>query len=391
VKIWLFDLDGVLVIPGGYRESLKRTVGHFAAEMGYPDSILHDEDIDAFEARGMTCEWDISATCVTALAFAAWHANPAMRLPSDFSSMLRKIQSLEFTHPLPSFSVLAQTLRELPIAPTPSHAALNHFIAQARDSGNDKSRIQEIETLLFILLSHPRDAIQSPVLRYFQHLSLGSRIFSEHYNVAADFASPSLLEELDQPALSPRSSDRLRQAWQDGSLRAAVLTNRPSRPRLALSTDSYPPEAELALRGACLEFLPLTGSGHTLWLAQKHGRTEDAYCKPNPVHALAAIGVALGAKAEEALEAGRMLVEENLLVAPLDELAMKIVTVTVFEDSSTGVLSTRSAVDLLRKANVDAKFNAIGIATGGEKTNALIALGASVFPSMDLALDQQLA
>jgi hypothetical protein len=385
-NIWLFDLDGVLVISSGYREALKRTVGHFAAAMGYAENILRDEDIDAFEARGMTSEWDISATCVAALAFAIWQANPALRLPPALPDTLAELRAPRWVRPPPSFTLLAQILKEAPPAATPSHAALEYYRRAARALHADSQRAAEIGTQLSILLERPRDVVMSPVLRYFQHLSLGSQVFAEHYGIPADFPSPSLLETLDKPALSPRMSVRLRQALQTGQIHAAVLTNRPSRPDLPAAANLYPPEAELALRSAGLDFLPHVGSGHMLWLAQRYGKHADAYCKPSAAHALAAIGTALGGTAEAALEAGRQLLEEGRLIAPLAALRAGPVALTVFEDSSTGVVSLRAAAEALQKAGIEATLSAVGIAADGEKRSALQALGTLAFSKIDDAL-----
>jgi hypothetical protein len=145
----------------------------------------------------------------------------------------------------------------------------------------------------------------------------------------------------------------------------------------------------MALRAAQLELIPLIGSGHMLWLAQQHGKHEDAYCKPNAAHALAAIGVALGGKAEEALEAGRLLLEEGRVVDPLTVLRDCPTVISVFEDSSTGVNALLSAVETLFQAGLDVDARIIGIAVHGEKRRALEALGAVVYTGIDEALAAQ--
>jgi len=45
MQVWLFDLDGVLICPGGYRAALKATVNHFTRAMGLGDYPLADETI----------------------------------------------------------------------------------------------------------------------------------------------------------------------------------------------------------------------------------------------------------------------------------------------------------------------------------------------------------
>jgi hypothetical protein len=133
----------------------------------------------------------------------------------------------------------------------------------------------------------------------------------------------------------------------------------------------------------------LMGSGHMLWLAQKYNRHEDAYCKPSPVHCVAAIALAIGAHAEDALEAARTLVEEHRRTAPLDLLATNTNQITIFEDSSTGIVATQSAVEILKQAGINIQAHIIGIATGGEKDRTLETLGADIFHSIDFALEMQ--
>jgi hypothetical protein len=45
MNVWLFDLDGVLIRPEGYREALRRTVAHFSREMGNPERPLEESAI----------------------------------------------------------------------------------------------------------------------------------------------------------------------------------------------------------------------------------------------------------------------------------------------------------------------------------------------------------
>jgi hypothetical protein len=390
-EIWLFDLDGVLVIPGGYQESLKRTIGHFAAAMGYPADVLRDADIEAFEARGITCEWDISAACVAALALGIWIANPSLELPLEPFAAWKALGAKNLDRPTPDFVGLAEAMSAAPPAPTPSHAALAILRGKMRVQSYGAARVVAMEKLLSAWLGNPRDVLQSPVLRFFQHLTLGDQVFADHYGTPAEFASPSLLETLDQPALSPTSYDVRSRAMHSGALHAAILTNRPNRPALPGTATRYPPEAELALQAARLETVPLVGSGHMLWLAQQHGRHEDAYCKPNAVHALAAIGAALGAAPEAALEAGRILFEEARAAAPLTELKSARYRVTVFEDSPTGILALLGASAALRQAELEVEVRLIGIAPEGVKRAALEKLGARVYPNLDSAIAAQFA
>lgn len=58
--IFLFDIDGVLVEPAGYRAAVHATLRHFLAPAGIPACLLPDDEIlQDFEASGLTSEWDM--------------------------------------------------------------------------------------------------------------------------------------------------------------------------------------------------------------------------------------------------------------------------------------------------------------------------------------------
>ncbi len=72
----LFDVDGVLVHPVGYRAALRALVDRFAAQTGIgPD----DNEIAFFEACGFINEWDSGAVCVSAILLAALDQRPDLR------------------------------------------------------------------------------------------------------------------------------------------------------------------------------------------------------------------------------------------------------------------------------------------------------------------------
>ena len=51
-KILLFDMDGVLLEPGGYHKALTETVRLIGESLGYKNVELTPADIAAFEAAG---------------------------------------------------------------------------------------------------------------------------------------------------------------------------------------------------------------------------------------------------------------------------------------------------------------------------------------------------
>jgi hypothetical protein len=388
MNVWLFDLDGVLIRPGGYREALRRTATHYSQAAGYATAPLSEDVIESFEAQGITCEWDICGICAMADIFGIWRANPELHLAGDLAACQAQLRSAELAHPARDYPGWARRVGAFG-GETPSAAALQVFKHEAGRAESDLVRTAEFETILSAVLGNPREFSRSPVMQYFQQFTLGSRAYADHYRVLPEVETPSLLAELDRPALSESSRERILKLQRNGSIQAAIITARPCRPQSAGNdTFDYPPEAEIALKLAGLETLPLAGAGQMQWLARRHHQAVDAYLKPSPVHALAALALALGKKETDALESARLLVEEGKMLPPWNSMADAELRILVFEDSPTGVIGTQSAVDLLRRKHLGCVLSICGIATGAEKRAALQSLGARLFETTDAALDE---
>jgi phosphoglycolate phosphatase-like HAD superfamily hydrolase len=388
MNLWLFDLDGVLIHPGGYREALRRTVAHFSRAAGLPERKLDESTIEAFEAQGITCEWDIAGICLMAVIFTLWRANPALHLPPDLEDCLDALRSADFSRPEADYADWAHQVGALG-GETPSASALKLFKQEAGHASEDLMRLNEFDTLLGLVLGHPREFARSPVMQYFQQFTLGSRAYEQQYGVAPILETPSLLAELDRPGISAVARERILALQAEKRIHSVIITARPCRPQAAGDNlADYPPEAEIAQKVLGLEALPLVGAGHMQWLARQHGQISDGYLKPSPVHSLAALALALGGEENAALEAARVFVEEGKMLSPLDSLKATGAAVTVFEDSPTGVIGTQSAVDLLKRKYLDIRISILGVAKGGEKRAVLQSLGAEVFDTTDDALNR---
>lgn len=388
MNLWLFDLDGVLIHPAGYREALRRTVAHFSRAAGYPERHLEESTIESFEAQGITCEWDIAGICLMADIFTLWKANPALHLPPDLEECLGALGSAERARPEPDYAAWAHHVGALG-GETPSASAMKLFKQEAGHADGDLIRLNEFDTLLGLVLGHPREFARSPVMQFFQQFTLGSRGFAQQYGIAPVLETPSLLSELDRPGISAAARDRILALQAEKRIHSAIITARPCRPLSAGDNlADYPPEAEIAQKVLGLESLPLAGAGQLQWLARQNGQISDGYLKPSPVHSLAAITLALGGGESASLEAARVFVEDGKLLPPLAELKQTAAAVTVFEDSPTGVIGTQSAVDLLKRKYLDIHISIFGVAAGGEKRTVLESLGAEVFGTTDEALNR---
>ena len=65
--VFLFDIDGVLVEPHGYRLATQAVLKHFTGRMGIDEQYPGDEMMDYFDSRNIISEWDVSGLCMAAI------------------------------------------------------------------------------------------------------------------------------------------------------------------------------------------------------------------------------------------------------------------------------------------------------------------------------------
>lgn len=366
----LLDVDGVLVHPAGYKDALRATVDHFAAQMGQPALALTYDEIAVFEACGITNEWDSGAICISALLLAALGQRPDLRR-ATFDDTLAAIRSAGITLTCPDFAEAART-----VAATGRdgyHPAQVYLDLLAAHTASD------ILPLLRILLHDVYDVLATPTTRVFQTYTLGSTRFAETYGAPALFESESYLVTRDKPLLNTASRERLIDWAQAPDHGAVVYTARPSlEPSDLLAAEAhdlatpFAPEAELAIELLGVDgALPLVGQGRVAWLALHNGRNTAEYVKPSPVQALMAIGTAATGQESASGHAAVALAEQGKLTGPLATLQGRPVRIIVCEDATGGIRATHGAVDLLQRAGVDATFEAVGISPNPEKRAAL--------------------
>jgi FMN phosphatase YigB (HAD superfamily) len=109
MKILLFDMDGVLLESHGYHLALQETVRRMALALGFWDASLSSNDIAAFEAGGITSEWDVAAISTALLLETAWRDEPGLGLPNSLDpnsanaigsilSLQRQLQPLRYRY-----------------------------------------------------------------------------------------------------------------------------------------------------------------------------------------------------------------------------------------------------------------------------------------------------
>lgn len=374
MRVLLFDMDGVLLEPHAYHRALVDTVSHVGRVLGYGDIIMNGTEITAFEAAGVSSEWDSAAICAALLLENLWREFPWATLPD---------------------ASLARVLPDHGVAPP----AFRPFIGSL-----SKADLQELSPLLRaerLLLSGPgprtptqRQAIReilrkarqidgSLTHRLFQELVLGSRDFALTYALPPLMDTASYLREYDLPTLPAHTQVRLVKWLQEDDHWASIFTSRPSRPVGDLFCT---PEAEIGVKSVGLENLPVVGLGGLSWLSVHRDCDPDSFLKPSPVHALAALRVALSGDLQEALEAAAALVLDGRVDSAWNDLSGA--EIYAFEDTAGGMQSARAARELLDRHGVEAELSLFGITDSEAKRQALEAMGAAVVSSLSVALDR---
>lgn len=373
MRILLFDMDGVLLDPHAYHRALMDTVSQVGRILGYGDVRITGPDIAAFEAAGVSSEWDSAAICAALLLENLWQVYPTLILPGEPVKPLLPQQGIAPPDFQAFFCALSQTD---PAEVPPLHRA-EHLLL----SGPTSRTWEQRRTLQGILRS-ARQIEGSLTHRIFQELVLGSSVFATTYDLPAALNTESYLLQYDLPTLSTRTRLRLIKWLQDSDHRAAIFTSRPSQP---VGDPFCTPEAEMGAQSAGLDHLPIVGLGGLFWLSARYGRDPDCFRKPSMVHALAAMRVAVGGGVQEALEAAAVMFLDGQADSGWNDLSGA--EIYVFEDTAGGLQSARRAQDTLVKNSVTPELSLYGITDSEPKRQALEAMGATVVPSLSVALD----
>jgi hypothetical protein len=387
-KLLLFDIDGVLVDPRGYLRALQDTVAHFTGAMGTGELPPSEDQVRAFEAHGITSEWDSGAICLAYVLLQRLRTEPPGSLEADWEIALQALAAAPCPLAPPDYSSLAARVGAHIASCTGVAEAARALLWQDVLSGDELAPLlSALAQLLEQLLGHTYDFHRCPTTRHFQHLVLGAQGVRDAYQVEPQSEADSYLELYDTPLLEEESRLRLCEVARSGTVRAALYTARPSLvpAELGMSAPGSTPEAETARSLLHLEAFPILGLGSLRWLAARTNLVVEHLVKPSPVQALAAIGLAACGEQKPALDAAYALHFEGSLQSPLADLDGS--AVYVFEDAPSGLTAASRAADLLQHAGISAQLLPHGIAAGaGPKRAALQAQGVPTYASVNDAL-----
>jgi hypothetical protein len=363
MKILLLDMDGVLLEPRGYHRALQDTVAIIGRILGYRGVHLSSQDIAAFEAAGVSNEWDSSAICTALLLDRLWPEYPVLTLPSTLAPPLFPVHNI----PPPDFEAFIRTLSQAHLIEMPPLSRAEHLFHDLDSRTNDQRQaIQDV-------LRHAHEIDNSLTHRLFQESVLGSRTFGETYGLAPALNTGSYLLEHDRSTLSEQDKAELSNWLRTPGHRAVIFTNRPSR---SVGGHFCSPEAEMGAQGIGLSFLPILGLGGLIWLAAQRKLDVAAFHKPAPVHALAALRLAVGDSLEAAVQAAAALALDGRTDRRWS--ALNGAKVYVFEDTAGGLVSIRKAREILARIQVTVEVQLYGITDSALKRQALQSVGATV-------------
>ena len=341
-RIFLLDIDGVLLEPRGYRAALRGTIHRFT------DSHLEveEETLEELERRGISSEWDMAPLLLAAYWAEILSRQPIPDLPSDVASAASAISrqrtaDVSRGFVVPEFALVSG-----------QYPATTAFRAGSFPSIPNGLRRN--------LLTETRNVHLSRTTRTFQQFTLGSRQYAETYGLPAEFESESLLRSHDTSNIDDKIRAVLRKS---GHL--AAITSRPSRPprELAQSSVGYAPEAELALELVGMADIPLVAFGKLEYLAAREGLDPAALVKPSPFQALAGVLAAWTGQEWSSLQAADHWRRTGSLNGLFGRLP-KTFEIIVVEDTMGGIHAVRAAAGILRSAGLEVGVRAIGLTSG---------------------------
>lgn len=346
-RIILLDIDGVLVQPGGYRAALRATVQRFVGDIKIEEDVLTD-----LEKRGISSEWDMAPLIIASYLDMVLSKHPMPNLPDEVSAAAQQIKqqyplNLPVPPSIPGFDLV---IGQYP-AETAFHVGCFKHLP---------------EKLRRKLLNDSRNVHKSETMRTFQLFSLGSKNYTETYQLPAEFEAESLLLKKDRTNINASVRARLKHP----NNHLVAFTARPSLPprEVGGATLGYAPEAELALDLVGLKDIPLMAFGKLEYIAAQHGLDPAILVKPSPFQALAAILAAWNGDEISALQAAHDWHDTGKLKSGFSELPSAFELVVV-EDTMGGIRSACAAGEILQDAGFDVHFRPFGL-TSNSKAKA---------------------
>ena len=377
-----FDIDGTLMNPLGYRQATRDTIAHIFSEFGMSNIQVLESNLSAFEAQGITSEWDMIPLYLLAWMEKCFELYTPLKRIKDRNDLAIYFASASesIIDPSEIINILGKKLRS-GIAPT-------EFILEDINNGDDLNKLPYVQKyagwLIPDLLTSTRDIEVSNSTRIFQNLILGDQVFMDICGIIPQIKTDLYLIKYDNVFLNEKSLTKLKNSEKRKSSYICAITARPSLPAnfeiYKHSSNFYFPEAELAIKKLGIENLNVVGYGTVKSFAEQIDMNAESVIKPSFIHSLIALAISCETNFDNILEFLKL--NRNGLQA-LDQIFIGLELILpdwvlsnksflhVFEDSPVGIQSVKMLNKLLVNNGIDSNIIAYGIASDSQKINSL--------------------
>jgi hypothetical protein len=383
--ILLFDMDGVLVEPRRYRASLQSTMDFFGKIMGWDSLYPGEKTIAWFEAKGIISEWDIAPIYIAWVIESVLENHPELPIPSDLLSFCEMTKKARIPKPENNIEGIIGQLPSLKKSGF-TYCDLLLFLIETGPARLIFSRLAGT-SLINSILQYSRNVHQNIITRVFQEVYLGQRTFEDTFHLSAICFDQFTQHIVDYQLINPEWNEKLKRFNRGGTVEMAIMTARPSAQDYPAGDGriEFSPEADIVVEQLEWNRIPMIGLGQLQYAADQLGYTSVDLIKPSPVHALGAIGAALSKNLLESIEAGWNLI--NCIPTTFYDSFPEL-DIHIFEDSPTGIIGTKKAVDLLDIQQIPVHLTKWGISSDPNKIKELENLGAHIVPSVNEALEK---
>jgi len=390
-SILLFDLDGVLIYPGGYKAAFRATLENLLSKMHVSFYMPSIDIYETFESVGIGSEWDmLPITFVIILDHILPHV-PEIKDLTSFEDCLGVVSKHSLSENVIDYHQTLKAITPLfSASDTPLNGMLEHL--------SETELLPNIQStaLLKGVITESRSINNSLILRTFQNYVLGDKAFEKIYHQPADFSTPSFIEVFDRSLISNTSLNKIKSLVKNPNTYPVVSTLRTSAPpkEICFPQDRFPSESDLALDLLDGFSPPVIGYGKMANLANEYGVPVESLIKPSPIQTLGAIATAYSGKEWDALRWAHHIHnmhERNTTLKEINDRfnihLPKQADIHIFEDANIGIISCNEAASLLSALGYQYNYYLWGIALEQQKITALQNVGAKVFSSFDEAID----
>ncbi len=108
-----FDIDGVLMNPLGYRQATRDTLAHLFSEIGVNNIEIPESNFSAFEAQGITSEWDMIPLFLLAWMEKCFDLFTPLKKIEDRNDLTNYLQTINYSkfQPTEIIEIMGERLR----------------------------------------------------------------------------------------------------------------------------------------------------------------------------------------------------------------------------------------------------------------------------------------